>query len=198
MNKKEIQRQRMRTYFINGAKEIIKEEGIKGLTVRKVGERAGYSYATIYNYFSDLNTLLAYCMLDFLEDCYHYMLNFKIETEDSKNQLIAYELAYFRYFAENPDMFQIIFIEELGKPPKELMKENTLPSVGLLLRESLIKCAQEGYIAEEKIELLGELITASLHGKLLLFIKGRDGSNLENMISLIEKEMAFLLSQAGG
>ncbi len=193
MDKKEIQRQRMMTYFIDAAKEIIDEEGINGLTARKVGEKAGYSYATIYNYFNDLNTLLIYCVFDFLEDCYKYLVSFKNDAEDCREQIITYALAYFRYFAQNPDKFQLIFVEELGKPPEGLIKNDFKPSVGLLLKKKITECAKEGYISEENIELLGNLITDSIHGKLLFFLKGRNTEKLDDILLSVKNEIAFLI-----
>ena len=58
MEKKEIQEQRMRQYFIDAAKEIIKGEGLKCISTRNVSDRAGYSYATMYNYFKNINDLI--------------------------------------------------------------------------------------------------------------------------------------------
>ncbi|WZL72981.1 TetR/AcrR family transcriptional regulator [Clostridiaceae bacterium 35-E11] len=193
MDKKKIQRQRMRTYFIDAAKEIIKAEGTKGLTVRKVGEKAGYSYATIYNYFRDLNTLISYCVFDFLEDCYQYMISCKNDEEDCKEQMITYAAAYFKYFVQNPDMFQLIFLEDLGKAPEELIEKDMKPSVGLLLKETITECAKKGYIAEENMELLRGLIASSIHGKLLFFMKRRNAGNLEDMITSVKKEIEFLV-----
>ncbi|KNF08987.1 transcriptional regulator, TetR family [Gottschalkia purinilytica] len=193
MDRKEIQKQRMMKYFIDATKEIIKEEGIKGITARKIGEKAGYSYATIYNYFNDLNMLLAYCVFDFLEDCYKYILSFKNDSEDCREQIVIYGVAYFKYFAENPDMFQLIFLEEFGEAPKEIIKNDMKPSVGLLLHETIVECAKEGYIAEENIKLLEDLIASSIHGKLLFFLKGRNIEKLDYMIDSIKDEIEFLI-----
>lgn len=193
MGNKEIQRQRMMKYFIDAAKEIIKEEGVKGLTARKVGEKAGYSYATIYNYFSDLNTLTTYCVFDFFEDCYRYMISFKNHEENPRDQVITYACAYFKYFAKNPAMFQLIFLEDLGNAPEELMKNDKQPSVRGLLKKSLIECAKEGYISEENIEILQDLIPSVLGGKLLFFLKRRKIEKLEDMINLVKNEVEFLL-----
>lgn len=193
MNNKEIQKQRMMKYFIDAAKEIIKEEGVKGLSARKVGDRAGYSYATIYNYFNDLNTLLIYCVLDFLEDCYRYMMNYKIEDKDCKQQISTYVSAYLRYFAENPDMFQLVFLEDLGEIPEELMGNTHQPSVGKLLRETLMECADKGLIVEGDIELLQNMIGSSVHGKLLFFLKGRNTEGLDDMILAVQEEVEFLM-----
>ncbi|MBU5483989.1 TetR/AcrR family transcriptional regulator [Clostridium sp. MSJ-11] len=197
MDNKEIQRQRMMRYFIDAAKEIIKEEGVNELTVRKVGEKAGYSYATIYNYFNDLNTLLAYCAFDFLEDCYRYVVSFKDKTEDCRERVGICGAAYFRYFAENPDMFQIIFLEELGKGSEEVIKNFTQPSVALLLGETIVECSKQGYIRKEKIGFLAELIASSIHGKLLFFLKGRNIESLEDMITSIKNEIELLIELVG-
>jgi AcrR family transcriptional regulator len=193
MDKKEIQKQRMMKYFIDAAKEIIKEEGVKGVTARKVGEKAGYSYATIYNYFSDLSTLLTYCAFDFLEDCYKHLLRFRDNNINAREQIIQYTLAYFHYFVENPDIFQLIFVEELGKPTEELLEKYSRPSVSILLRESIAQCAKENLIEEEDVDLLGELITSSIHGKLLFFLKRRDAEEINQVINSIKNEIEYLI-----
>ena len=194
MDKKELQKQRMMTYFIDAAKEIIKEEGVKGLSVRKVGDRAGYSYATIYNYFNDLNTLLFYCVFDFLEDCYKYLLSFKEEGLDEKQQLITYTIEYFRYFARRPDIFRLVFVEVLGEPPEEIVK-NPHVSVATLLGEAIINCVKAGYIAETDMQVLAELISSSIHGKLLFYVQNRilDGTGEDQLITMLEKEIEFIL-----
>lgn len=48
----------MMGYFIDAANQIIENEGIESVTIRKVADIAGYNSATLYNYFNDLNHLL--------------------------------------------------------------------------------------------------------------------------------------------
>jgi DNA-binding transcriptional regulator YbjK len=62
VNRKQIQEQRMKSYFIQAAKDMLKGEGLKSLSVRSVADRAGYSFATLYNYFKDLNELIFVCV----------------------------------------------------------------------------------------------------------------------------------------
>ncbi|MBM7614203.1 AcrR family transcriptional regulator [Alkaliphilus hydrothermalis] len=195
MDKKEIQRQRMMTYFIDAAKEILREEGVKGLSARKVGDRAGYSYATIYNYFKDLNELLVYCTFDYLEDCYQYLTKYKKDSLNAKEQLMVYTIAYFKYFAENPDTFQLVFVEEIGNPPEELLQNRSIPSVAKLLGESIMECAKAGYISEDAVDTLGELIASSVHGKLLFYINRRTTEEEEDIIKLIRSEVEFLIKK---
>ena len=54
MENKEIQEERVRSYFVQAANEILRGEGITNLSVRNVSEKAGYSYATLYNYFKNI------------------------------------------------------------------------------------------------------------------------------------------------
>lgn len=195
MNNKEIQRKRMMGYFIEAAKEIIMTDGIKGLTARRVGKKAGYSYATIYNYFDDLSTLLTYCVFDFFEDCYDYMITFKSHGKNPKDQTIIYACAYFEYFAKYPDIFQLIFVENLEKPPEELLKTHAVPSVKQLLKDNLNECAKEGYIEEKNIKIIESLIKSSLQGKLLVFLNGRDTEKLEDMILSVKNEIKFIIKK---
>ena len=57
MKNKELQEQRMKGYFLQATKDMLKSEGLKSVNVRAIADRAGYSYATLYNYFKDINDL---------------------------------------------------------------------------------------------------------------------------------------------
>lgn len=192
-DKKEIQKQRMMKYFIEAAKAIIKEEGVKGLTARKIGDVAGYSYATLYNYFKDIKELLAYCAFDFFEECYQYMIESKNENLNCIEQLIAYTDAYFKYFTANPDMFQLIYIEDLGNIPIELLKGDKKLSIGILLKECICKCAEEGYIEKENIDVIHNLIGSSIRGKLLLLVNKRDEKSSEDLLLELKAEIELLM-----
>ena len=54
MNTKADKKEFVKSKFIDAAKSIIFKEGVGAVTVRGVAEMTGYSYATIYHYFSDL------------------------------------------------------------------------------------------------------------------------------------------------
>ena len=194
MSNKEIQTQRMKRYFIHAAKEVLAEDGVKKLSVRKVGDRAGYSYATLYNYFRDINELLTYCLADMLEDAYRELIEEKQEDLDPRDQLIRYGERYFSYFSENPVLFQLLFVEDLGTEPEEVTdKMSDLPSVGHLLMDSISACAEAGYIMNNEVEVLVELLVASIHGKLLFFLKRRSDESRDEILAKIRKEIEYLI-----
>ncbi len=69
MERKQIQEQRIKNYFIQATKDLLKGEGLRTVSVRNIADRAGYSYATLYNYFKDVKDLVFECVKDFQEEC---------------------------------------------------------------------------------------------------------------------------------
>lgn len=58
MDKKAIHTIRMMGFFIDATAQIIEEEGIENVSIRRVSDLAGYNSSTIYNYFGDLTVLI--------------------------------------------------------------------------------------------------------------------------------------------
>ncbi|MDX5609295.1 TetR/AcrR family transcriptional regulator, partial [Clostridioides difficile] len=44
-------------YFIEAAQNIMENEGIENITLRKVADMAGYNSSTLYKYFKNLDHL---------------------------------------------------------------------------------------------------------------------------------------------
>ena len=62
MNNRQIQEERIKGYFLDAAKHLLRTKGLQGVSVRSVASLAGYSYATLYNYFKDIKELLFRCV----------------------------------------------------------------------------------------------------------------------------------------
>ncbi len=114
MDKKEIQEQRMRSYFISSAEQIIKGEGIKALSVRNVAEKAGYSFATLYNHFEDLKDLLCVCIDNFADECRQYIGDAIAGIDPGEERVRKATTAYIRYFVQYPGIFELFFIERMS------------------------------------------------------------------------------------
>lgn len=114
MKNKEIQEKRMKEYFIQATKDILKGEGIKGVSVRNIADQAGYSYATLYNYFKDVNDLVFVCVSDFQEECKLFINSQMPRDLDGVNRLKATILAYLKYFVEYPGIFDLFYLTKVG------------------------------------------------------------------------------------
>lgn len=106
---KELQKKRMITYFVEATCKIIDEEGVEGVTVRKVANEAGYNMATLYNYFNSLEHLIFFASLRHLKS---YAQELPIYLKGITDPLEIY-LNLWKCFCyhsyKNPQFFQRIF-----------------------------------------------------------------------------------------
>jgi len=96
--KNDLKTQRVKRYFLEAAKQIILEEGVEGVSARKISKIAGYSYATTYNYFKDINELLGETKTLMVADVANYMqeaMRFPIISIENIKMLIR---AYVQYY----------------------------------------------------------------------------------------------------
>lgn len=186
IDKKEIQKRRMMTYFIEAADEIIEHEGIEGVTVRKVADIAGYNSATLYNYFENLDHLIYFASIKYLKE---YALALPSYIEDSKNALDKY-LRIWKCFSlyafSNPKVYNILFFQSFSSSFKDAIKEYYMifpeelvaeseDLLTMLLEEniyyrnaSILKsCVKEGFIEEKYLEEINEMTLLIFQGMFL-------------------------------
>lgn len=194
MDRKIIQEQRKKGYFIEAAKKIIKEEGVANLTVKKVADLAGFAPGTLYNYFADLNALLAYCALDFWEECKEYVLKVAENNDGLKKKIIGSCSAYVDYFFNNPNVFKLMFLEDFGKIPDEIQEKFYNPVVVLLFFRYFEECAEEGLIPRENLKSIVNIVANFIHGILLFYIMGRTQDTREEIQLLLKEQIDYLVN----
>ena len=114
MERKKIQEQRMKGYFIEATKEILKGEGLKCVSVRNIADKAGYSYATLYNYFKDVKELIFECVKDFQDECEELVKNETKKCPRGKDKIKAIIKSYMKYFVQYPGIFELFFLEKIS------------------------------------------------------------------------------------
>lgn len=170
MNNKAIQEERMKTYFLDSAKNLLKAEGLKGISVRNVAHHAGYSYATLYNYFQDINELLFRCVADFCGEAVEFAQERTKSVSEGKSRLRAAAKAYVEYFVEYPGVFELFFLEKMGdfsgrKETAALVTE--LPDRICLPHWN--ECVEMGIYTADEAVLKREELRCILPGMLLLY-----------------------------
>ncbi len=196
MDKKLVQKQRMKKYFIDAAIQVIKEEGVSNLTVKKITDLAGYAQGTLYNYFENLNILLYYCAVEFLKMCLNKLLNEQKLCQSPKEKVIRSSVAYANYFISNPNIFQIVFLEDLGMIPKDIESEDkTLYEITLLSRNNLQECADSGLINKKDVLMKQSLIANTIHANMLFYIKQRMIMTQNDILGKIKSEVTYILEK---
>lgn len=112
MANKELQKKRTLIYFIDAAQKIMEEEGISSVTLRKVAEYAGYNSATLYNYFDDLDQLIMYASLKYL-NLYHSSIIKELELCKTERECLTQMWKTFcRISFQHPEPFERIFFNK--------------------------------------------------------------------------------------
>jgi len=202
MKKKKIQKRRMMGYFIDAANQIIENEGIEAVTIRKVADIAGYNSATLYNYFQDLNHLLFFASMKYLKD---YALSLPDYIKDSKNALdkflsiwecfcyhsfnkpkIYYTIFFDKYRDSINDVikkYYSIFPEELGKQSTDMLP--MLMEKNIYIRDMAVlqSCANEGFFDKRHLEEINEMILLIYQGMLLRILNNQIDYGIEDAVA---------------
>lgn len=166
MDKKSIQEQRMKGYFIQAAMEILRGEGIKDLSVRNVAEKAGYSYATLYNYFKDLNELLSLCIAEFLEENKESIITAVKYIPNGKERIAVISYAYIKYFIQYPGIFELIYLTKLNSKNS---RSQVLSFLEEISDDDWTHLINEGIYSNEVVNQKKDSVKYMITGLLLLY-----------------------------
>lgn len=175
-DKKTIQKRRIMSYFIEAATQIIDEEGIDAVTIRKVADIAGYNSATLYNYFDNLDHLIFFALLKHFKI---YVIHLSDYIKDASNALEKYFLIweFFCYHSfQDPRVYHTLFFKQFNQPLRDMMQEYyslfpeeledlseelepMLLNQDLKLRNLALlhNCVKEGFLREDDLEELNEM-----------------------------------------
>lgn len=194
MGNKEIQEQRMKGYFIQATKEILKGEGLKSISVRNIADRTGYSYATLYNYFKDVRDLIFECVLDFQEECETFV---KVETEflpRGIEKINGISKAYVKYFIQYPGTFELFFLEKTNDLAN---KQPTIKMIASFL-DKLTNAEWEFCISEKIIDLKDATVKRNtlnftVLGMLLLYLNRKQPETYKEFSDELETQLNTIL-----
>ncbi|MRH41501.1 TetR family transcriptional regulator [Aquibacillus halophilus] len=173
--RKEIQRARMWRYFLDAATEVIEEEGLDQVTIRKIADRAGYTSSTAYNYFKDLSHLKFFAAMRFTTD---YINELPLYLEKGTNTIDSWLYSwecFCKHSFDRPEIYAIIFMDDLGGAVDELLADyynvyeedlirlpeeirSIVSELNFSKRSMLYikKAVDEGFIKEEEVDLLAD------------------------------------------
>jgi AcrR family transcriptional regulator len=123
LNKKEIQMSRMWQFFVDATAKIIEEEGVENVTARKIGDLAGYTSSTIYNYFDELSHLVFFASMRFLNPYLKELTEYIEKAKGPIEKYLSSWECFCKHSFNNPQIFHAIFIADLGKEANELLKQ---------------------------------------------------------------------------
>lgn len=111
---RELKRKRIMSYFISAAIEIIEQDGIGELSIRKVAEKAGYNSATPYHYFSSLEELTLFACAKCLNEYATELPSYLKQAKDMREQYLLNWECFCNHSFCHPDIYQVLFFSPAG------------------------------------------------------------------------------------
>lgn len=191
MDKKSVRKQKVRDSFIAAASEILKSEGVEGLTIRKVADIAQYNSATIYNYFEDVNELIWHAVIQLINQ---YSSNYLDKFEEEKDPLEGY-LKIWETFCifciDHPHISRFLLYEDLASEDIKLLIKDS--PVYRIERAALQKCIDSNLISADKAIYISDIFIFLLTGGVSRYINNRTKYNKQEIIALVTGSMRTFL-----
>ncbi|MDK9699865.1 MAG: TetR/AcrR family transcriptional regulator [bacterium] len=171
--RKEKEKRAMRQRILVAAMELFVDFGFQRVSIRNIAEKIEYSPSTIYLYFSDKNAILLELLNEGLD-----RLNEKIlqhhQIADPVDRLIAYERCYLEFALENPQYYEIMFIQGLPiQRPEDGFATEKGERLYKVFEELLAECQAAGHLQNQNVRELTILLWSTLHGFCSLYIRQR-------------------------
>jgi AcrR family transcriptional regulator len=191
---KAIQEERMKGYFLTAAKELIRGEGLGVVSARNVAEKAGYSYATLYNYFKDIRDLIFSCVEDFLNECREFVTKEVPGTISGEKALIAISNSYIKFFVQYPGIFTLFFLEKVNQISTT---SSNLIAIDTLF-DSLVEKEWQVIMKQKKITKKASFQTQefhklALHGILMSYLNNRSNYDYKVLMNKVSEVTQFAI-----
>ncbi len=200
---REKQKADVRFQFLEAARGIILEEGIALATAKNIGARAGFSYATIYNYYQNLNALLCEAVDAINKELSDHLDGLwerkgPVDSLSSLNdRVLDFATLMVEHFAKNVHVYYPFISTEIdfsyfkqrdGHPYAH-------PAYALLHAEmaahkTLLKLDEDG------IRVLTDVLAYIFHAKMHFFLRYQVPETLETLEAELAAELALVLARA--
>ncbi|MCD8213820.1 MAG: TetR/AcrR family transcriptional regulator [Campylobacter sp.] len=104
-----LKKSRMIKYFIDAANQIIAKDGIRAVNIRNTANLAGYSSATLYNYFDNLTHLVFLATFNQLEEYNKAVSTYISNCSNSIEVYMKVCKCFCDYSYEKPEIYELLF-----------------------------------------------------------------------------------------
>ncbi len=193
MNKKEMQRSRITKYFTESAISLIKSEGLEKITTKKIGDHAGYSYATIYNYFENFNDLICVAIAEIAGECAEFVSK-NISGNTLKKRMVSFTLLMTEFNVTNPNIYYPFLSTSVDFSYFQRKTGNHFihPAYDLLVNE-LRKAPEFKSKTENEILIICNLLTNLFHAKMHFYLLMKSPGTHKELNKEIITEVEYLL-----
>ncbi len=170
--RKERQRQELRSGILSAAREIASAEGWRAVTIRKIAAIIEYSPPVIYEYFDSKDEILLELVRQGYAEQLEAVQRAGRSARDPEEALLSVAHAWLNFAFRSPDLYQVMYgLGGVSFPTTELQKEGEkiAEAIGEVIEEILRKNGKEVEDVWDKVTLLW----STAHGLVSLAMAGR-------------------------
>lgn len=186
----------LKNALIQSGVEILSKEGIEGLSLRKVAQRAGVSHSAPYSHFPDKQSLIAAISTEGFHQLYDELdAAISAHPKNPKEQLQQGALTYVQFALNHTDTFKIMFSGVLEKekdyPAFVEISHRTFQRVVDVIRA----CQEAGVLHSTSAEMMAIAVWGQVHGITSLALEGQishtvlDHHAIEDVVSFAIEQM---------
>ncbi len=178
---KNVKKEFVKSKFIDATKTIILQDGVLNVTVRRIAEITGYSYATIYHYFRDLNELLLETKLSMIRDMTVPGSMQAVGPEDPLEQKKRQARQMAGFFIDNPNVFGFFYQYKMDESNATAMRSLELEAS--YYNDFCAVCRKRGYMRGGYPSNLGDAITYTVFGSITIYLSN-NGLTKEEVLTI--------------
>jgi AcrR family transcriptional regulator len=175
------EKEALRTKIIEATSQLMVEEGVESVSIRRIAERIEYSPATIYLYFKDKAELIDAICEELFGQMVEVLGSVGAEETDPLKKLRAGMRGYIEFGMSHPSHYLAVF-GSVHQPTEEPRPDqpNDAKRLGMeafeILRQILRLCINQGVLPECDVETTSHAAWMCLHGITILMITTYGGT----------------------
>jgi len=165
--RRERRRLALREAIVDAARTIVRDDGLRALTMRRIAEAIDYAPASLYAHFPSRESLLAELCREGIAALRVALERAAEDVREPRARLMALGAAYVRFALEHPQTYRLIFMEDaaLTKGVFESIDSDDGARALALIVGALTELRAAGTLRKSaEPALLADLFSTVVHG----------------------------------
>ena len=156
---------------LDAARHLVIEQGLTGLSARKIAARIGYSAGTLYTVFDNLDDLILRLNALTLDELYERMHQSLDGCSDARHSLLTLGRIYARFAEQQPHLWSALFEHRL--PPGTAIPEDYRVRIDRLFGLTRHQLQILGkHVPDRQIDIAAHALWSGIHGICILQLSG--------------------------
>ncbi len=164
----------LKNALIEAGADILSKDGVSGLSLRKVAQKAGVSHTAPYAHFADKQALIAAISTEGYKKLYEQIAQVAEQyRSDPLRRLVESSWAYVQFALDEPDHFKVTLSGMIEKEQDyPAFVETARQTFGLVV-EVVTQCQQAGILRQGAPDLTAVSVWALIHGFVTLLLENQ-------------------------